>query len=112
MNCQTYERLFICFRLIKQLLIQKNFSRRLQQPDETEEKPMKRTFKLEDLDCANCAAKMEDAISKLPGVTKCSINFMAQKMSVEFEEGADVSSTTEKVLKNCRRVERDCEIEF
>ena len=72
---------------------------------------MKKSYKIE-VDCASCALKMEDAAKKTEGVRDAVVNFMAQKMSVEFEEGADVRSTMEKVLKNCRRVERDCEIEF
>ena len=55
---------------------------------------------------------MEEAAKKTEGVKDASVNFMALKMNVEFEEGADVKSTMEKVLKNCRKVERDCEIEF
>ena len=72
---------------------------------------MKKSFKIE-VDCAACALKMEEAAKKTEGVKAASVNFMALKMNVEFEEGADVKSTMEKVLKNCRKVERDCEIEF
>ena len=72
---------------------------------------MKNSFKIE-VDCAACALKMEEAAKKTEGVKDASVNFMALKMNVEFEEGADVKSTMEKVLKNCRKVERDCEIEF
>ena len=72
---------------------------------------MKKTYKI-DVDCANCAAKMERAAAETPGVKSAVVNFMALKMNVEFEEGADVKSTMEKVLKNCRKVERDCEIIF
>ena len=72
---------------------------------------MKKSYRIE-VDCAACALKMEDAAKKTEGVKNAVINFMAQKMNVEFEEGADVRSTMEKVLKNCRRVESDCEIEF
>ena len=72
---------------------------------------MKKSFKIE-VDCAACALKMEEAAKKTEGVKDASVNFMALKMNVEFEEGADVKSTMEKVLKNCRNVERDCEIEF
>ena len=71
---------------------------------------MKKTFKLEDLDCANCAAKMETAINKLEGVQKATVSFMTQKMKVEFEEGADPAATMQQVLKNCKKVESDCEI--
>ena len=72
---------------------------------------MKKSYRIE-VDCAACALKMEDAAKKTEGVKNAVVNFMAQKMNVEFEEGADVRSTMEKVLKNCRRVESDCEIEF
>ena len=72
---------------------------------------MKKSFKIE-VDCAAGALKMEEAAKKTEGVKDASVNFMALKMNVEFEEGADVKSTMEKVLKNCRKVERDCEIEF
>lgn len=70
---------------------------------------MKRTFKLEDLDCANCAAKMEDAISKLPGVTKVSINFMAQKMILEAEDDK-FDSVLKDAAKCISKVEPDCRI--
>lgn len=72
---------------------------------------MKKSYKIE-VDCAACALKMEDAANKTEGVKQALVNFMTQKMNVEFEEGADVKATMEKVLKNCRKVESDCEIEF
>ena len=72
---------------------------------------MKKSYRIE-VDCANCALKMEEAARKTEGVKDAVVNFMALKMNVEFEEGADVESTMEKVLKNCRKVERDCEIFF
>ena len=72
---------------------------------------MKKSYKIE-VDCANCANKMEDAAKKTAGVKDAVVNFMALKMNVEFEEGADVKATMERVLKNCRKVESDCEIEF
>ena len=68
---------------------------------------MKKTFKLIDLDCANCAAKMETAIKKLPGVTDASVSFMAQKMTIEAD---DVDAVMKDVVKCCRKVEPDCEI--
>ena len=71
---------------------------------------MKKKFKLQDLDCANCAAKMEEAIKKLDGVNDASVNFMMLKMKVEFEEGQDPDSVMKEVLKNCKKVEDDCEI--
>ena len=70
---------------------------------------MKKTYKI-DVDCANCANKMEDATKKTAGVKDATVNFMTQKMIVEFEEGQDVKSVMKEVLKNCRKVEDDCEI--
>ena len=72
---------------------------------------MKKTYKIE-VDCANCAAKMEDATKRVEGVKDASVSFMTLKMSVEFEEGADVAEVMKRVLKVCRRVEPDCEIYF
>ena len=71
---------------------------------------MKKHFKLIDLDCANCAAKMEAAIKKLDGVHDATVSFMTQKMNVEFDEGADVKATMQNVLSACKKVEDDCEI--
>ena len=71
---------------------------------------MKKTFKLVDLDCANCAAKMEAAIRKIDGVHAATVSFMTQKMKVEFAEGADPHATMENVLSACKKVEDDCEI--
>lgn len=72
---------------------------------------MKKTYKI-DVDCANCANKMEIAANKVEGVSSATVNFMALKMNVEFEDGADEKSVMKKVLKACRRVEDDCEIFF
>ena len=72
---------------------------------------MKKNYKIE-VDCANCALKMEDAAKKTAGVANASVNFMALKMSVEFEDGADPKAVMPEVLKNCRKVEDDCEIFF
>ncbi|MBR4578095.1 MAG: cation transporter [Oscillospiraceae bacterium] len=72
---------------------------------------MKKSYKIE-VDCANCAAKMEDAAKKTPGVRDAVVTFMTQKMKVEFEEGADPAAVMEAVLKNCKKVESDCEIFF
>lgn len=74
-----------------------------------EGKEMKKTYKIE-VDCANCANKMEDAAKKTVGVKDAAVNFMALKMSVEFEDGADVKAVMQDVLKNCKKVEDDCEI--
>ena len=68
---------------------------------------MKKTYKIE-VDCANCAQKMEDAANTVAGVEKAS--FMTQKMKVEFAEGADPHDTMENVLSACKKVEDDCEI--
>ena len=72
---------------------------------------MKKSYKIE-VDCANCAAKMEEAAKKTPGVRDAVVTFMTQKMKVEFEEGADPAAVMEAVLKNCKKVESDCEIFF
>ncbi len=65
-----------------------------------------------DVDCANCANLMEEAANKVEGVKNAVVNFMALKMNVEFDEGADPEKTMKKVLKACRRVEPDCDIEL
>lgn len=70
---------------------------------------MKKTYKI-DVDCANCANKMEDAAKNTKGVADASVNFMALKMTVEFEDGADVDAVMQDVIKNCKIVEDDCEI--
>ena len=70
---------------------------------------MKKTYKIE-VDCANCARKMEEATQKVEGVAGATVSFMTQKMNVEFEEGADVAAVMEKVMKACKKVESDCEI--
>lgn len=70
---------------------------------------MKKTYKIE-VDCANCALKMEDAAKKVEGVTDVTVSFMTQKMKVEFTDGADPDAVMQNVLKACKRVEDDCEI--
>ena len=70
---------------------------------------MKKTYGIE-VDCANCASKMEDAAAKTNGVKSAVVSFMTRKMKVEFEDGADVDETMKLVLKNCKKVEDDCEI--
>ena len=70
---------------------------------------MKKTYKIE-VDCANCANKMEDAARETDGVKDVVVNFMTQKMIVEFEEGQEPAAVMQTVLKNCKKVERDCEI--
>ena len=70
---------------------------------------MKKTYGIE-VDCANCALKMEVAAKKTAGVKDATVSFMTQKMKVEFDEEADVASVMQDVLKNCKKVESDCEI--
>lgn len=70
---------------------------------------MKKTYKLEDLDCANCAAKMENAIKDIPGVNDCSISFMAQRMTIDADENS-FDSIMKKAVKACRKIEPDCTI--
>jgi len=72
---------------------------------------MKKSYKI-DVDCANCAQKMEDAANKTEGVKEATVNFMMLKMNVEFEDGADPKEVMPEVLKNCKDVEDDCEIFF
>ena len=71
--------------------------------------PMKKSYKIE-VDCANCANKMEEAASKTPGVKEATVNFMTLKMKVEFEDGADPAAVMQQVRSNCKIVEDDCEI--
>ncbi len=70
---------------------------------------MKKTYKIE-VDCANCANKMEEAAKNTDGVKDCVVNYMTLKMKVEFDEGAEPSEVMQEVLKNCKKVEDDCEI--
>lgn len=70
---------------------------------------MKKTYKI-DVDCANCANKMEDAAKHTEGVKDATVNFMMLKMIVEFEDGHDPKTVMKNVLKNCKKVEDDCEI--
>ena len=70
---------------------------------------MKKTYKI-DVDCANCANKMEQAAKNTDGVKDATVNFMMLKMNVEFEDGQDPKAVMKEVLKNCKKVEDDCEI--
>lgn len=70
---------------------------------------MKKTYKI-DVDCANCANKMEEAAKNTAGVKDATVNFMMLKMIVEFEDGQDPKAVMKDVLKNCKKVEDDCEI--
>ena len=70
---------------------------------------MKKKFKLQDLDCANCAAKMEEAIKKIPGVNDANVSFMMQKMTVDAEDDK-FDAIMEEVVRVCAKVEPDCKI--
>ena len=70
---------------------------------------MKKSYKI-DVDCANCANKMEDAAKRTPGVKDAVVNFMLLKMNVKFEDGENPKDVMQEVLKNCKKVESDCEI--
>lgn len=72
---------------------------------------MKKTYKIE-VDCANCAAKMENAAKKIAGVKDASVNFMTLKMKIEFEDGAEPDAVMEQVFRACRKIEPDCEIYY
>lgn len=74
-----------------------------------EDENMKKTYQI-DVDCANCANKMEEAAQNTNGVKDAIVNFMTLKMIVEFEDGAEPASVMKDVLKNCKKVEDDCEI--
>ena len=78
--------------------------------DESEEdENMKKTYKI-DVDCANCANKMEEAAKNTAGIKDATVNFMTLKMIVEFEDGTEPAAVMKDVLKNCKKVEDDCEI--
>ena len=72
---------------------------------------MRKNYKIE-VDCANCANKMEEAAKKTEGVVNATVNFMLLKMTVEFADDADTKKIMKEVLKNCKKVESDCEIEI
>lgn len=69
---------------------------------------MQKKFKIE-VDCANCAAKMEEAAKKIDGVNNVSVSFMAQKMVVDAEDGR-FDAIMKEIVKACRKVEPDCEV--
>lgn len=71
---------------------------------------MKKSYKLKDLDCANCAAKMERAIAKLPEIESATVNFFTQRMTLTFADDADESEILGKVKKTIAKVEPDCEV--
>ena len=70
---------------------------------------MKKTFKLDELDCANCGAKMETAIKKIDGVKDCSVSFMTQKLTLEADDDR-FDDILVQAVKICRKIEPDCEI--
>ena len=70
---------------------------------------MKKTYRIE-VDCANCANLMEEAANRTEGVQKAVVNFMTQRMTVEFAEGSDEKAVMKEVVRACKRVEEDCEI--
>lgn len=70
---------------------------------------MKKTFKMIDLDCANCAAKMENAIKRIDGVISANVSFMSQKMTIEADD-ARFDDIVKEAVKVCNKVEPDCEI--
>lgn len=70
---------------------------------------MKKRYKMVDLDCANCAAKMEDAIRKIDGVNDVSVSFLSQKLTIDADESR-LDDIMEQVIKTCKRVEPDCTI--
>lgn len=70
---------------------------------------MKKVYRMEDLDCANCARKMEDAIRKIQGVESVNINFLTQKMTLEAQDDR-FDEIAREAQKACRRVEPDCRI--
>lgn len=72
---------------------------------------MKKKFKMVDLDCANCAAKMEDAIKKIDGVADASVSFMMQKLTIEADD-ARFDAIMQEVVKVCKKVEPDCKIQM
>ena len=71
---------------------------------------MKKVYRLQDLDCANCAAKMENAINKLPQVESAVVSFLTQKMTVTYAEGVDEAEALQQIKKCIRKVEPDCEV--
>ncbi|MBR6045500.1 MAG: cation transporter [Ruminococcus sp.] len=70
---------------------------------------MKKTFKLDELDCANCGAKMEAAVKKIDGVTGCTVSFMTQKITIEADDDC-FDDVVKQAVKVCRKIEPDCEI--
>ena len=72
---------------------------------------MRKTFELEDLDCANCAAKMAEGIRKIEGVTYADVNFLSQKLTLEAED-SEIDAIMKKAANVCKKIEPDCRIKF
>lgn len=72
---------------------------------------MKKKYNIE-VDCANCAAKMEAAVQKIPGVTAVTVNYLAQKMILEFADSADIAATLQTITKTCKKIDSDFTIEM
>lgn len=72
---------------------------------------MKKSYKIE-VDCASCAAKMEDEIRKIPSIEDVNINFIMKKIKLRFEEGTDIESKMEEVENTCKKIESDCQIAY
>lgn len=73
---------------------------------------MKKVYRLENLDCAHCAAKMETAISKLNGVKKASVSFLTQKLTIEVEDEERLTEVIQQAASACKKIEPDCKILF
>lgn len=71
---------------------------------------MKKVYRLQDLDCANCAAKMERGINRLAGVTNATVNFMTQRMSIEYDDSTDWDALMQEVLRVIQKIEPDCKV--
>ena len=71
---------------------------------------MRKSYALEDLDCANCAAKMESAINKMPQVEKATVSFMTSRLSLVVPDGTDMAALLEEIQKEIHKVETDCRI--
>ncbi len=72
---------------------------------------MRKTYKIE-VDCANCANLMEEAVKKVDGISHAVVNFIAQKLIIDFEDGADESEVMHNALKKCKKIDSDFEIEI
>lgn len=70
---------------------------------------MKKVYRLQDLDCANCAAKMERAIAKIDGVTSANVSFMSQRLTIEADE-EKIDGIVKEAVKVCKKIEPDCRI--